>query len=238
MNLIHQNFGNIRVEKKGEDFIFCAKDVCDILGLENASKALLNLDEDEKLMRKIYVSDLTLPKVTSGQSLDDDEKLIRKVFVSGSKENLMSEKVTSGQRREMLFVTESGLYTLIIRSNKPQARRFRKWITSEVLPALRKYGTYSLDPKVMDNARKCAEQKKIKELLKEVDGGLSCTDKRLIARQCQTDEYEVWKVLRGDREDAYMMALCYSRATGNKLLHKQFYTAEGAENLLKTLIKK
>lgn len=44
----------------------------------------------------------------------------------------------SGQNRELLTVNESGLYALIFRSRKPIAKRFRKWVTAEVLPALRK----------------------------------------------------------------------------------------------------
>jgi prophage antirepressor-like protein len=43
---------------------------------------------------------------------------------------------------KMLFITESGLYALIFRSNKPDAKGFRKWVTSEVLPAIRKTGGY------------------------------------------------------------------------------------------------
>jgi hypothetical protein len=42
----------------------------------------------------------------------------------------------------MNIISESGLYTLIIRSNKPEAKAFRKWVTSEVLPQIRKTGTY------------------------------------------------------------------------------------------------
>ena len=47
-----------------------------------------------------------------------------------------------GCKQEMLIVSESGTYALIIRSNKPQAKLFRKWITSEVLPTIRKTGRY------------------------------------------------------------------------------------------------
>jgi prophage antirepressor-like protein len=49
---------------------------------------------------------------------------------------------TLGGRQEMSTVSESGLYSLIFRSRKPEARRFRKWVTSEVLPAIRKRGVY------------------------------------------------------------------------------------------------
>jgi prophage antirepressor-like protein len=41
------------------------------------------------------------------------------------------------------IINESGLYTLILKSNKPEAKSFKKWITSEVLPSIRKTGSYS-----------------------------------------------------------------------------------------------
>ena len=49
-----------------------------------------------------------------------------------------------GRQGETNVVNESGLYALVIRSNKPNARKFRKWITSEVLPAIRKTGKYAV----------------------------------------------------------------------------------------------
>lgn len=48
--------------------------------------------------------------------------------------------------RAQYVINESGLYELIIRSSKPDAKRFRRWITAEVLPALRKHGSYSIVP--------------------------------------------------------------------------------------------
>ena len=47
-----------------------------------------------------------------------------------------------GQVGETNFVTESGLYSVILRSDKPNAKKFRKWITSEVVPSIRKTGEY------------------------------------------------------------------------------------------------
>jgi prophage antirepressor-like protein len=48
----------------------------------------------------------------------------------------------SGQARIMWWINESGLYELIMRSDKPEARIFRRWVTSEVLPSIRKTGGY------------------------------------------------------------------------------------------------
>jgi len=62
-------------------------------------------------------------------------------------EDLTVTKLQSGgQIREMKIINEPGLYTLILRSNKPEAKKFRKWITKEVLPSIRKTGSYSTKP--------------------------------------------------------------------------------------------
>ena len=56
-----------------------------------------------------------------------------------------------GRQGEANVINESGLYTLIMRSNKPEARRFRKWATSVVLPSIRKTGSYSIKGKDREN---------------------------------------------------------------------------------------
>ncbi|MCB1092286.1 MAG: Bro-N domain-containing protein [Verrucomicrobiae bacterium] len=61
--------------------------------------------------------------------LDEDEKGITNLD-------------TLGGTQEILIVNESGLYALVFKSRKPEARAFRKWVTSEVLPAIRKHGAY------------------------------------------------------------------------------------------------
>jgi prophage antirepressor-like protein len=58
---------------------------------------------------------------------------------------------TLGGQQEVLVISESGLYALIFRSRKPAAVRFRKWVTQEVLPAIRTAGSYTA-PKVKRNA--------------------------------------------------------------------------------------
>ena len=50
--------------------------------------------------------------------------------------------LTSGGYQALNFVTEDGLYDVILDSRKPEAKRFRKWVTSEVLPTIRKHGVY------------------------------------------------------------------------------------------------
>lgn len=63
--------------------------------------------------------------------VDDEDKLTRQF--NGS-----------GQNRNMVVINESGLYSLVLSSKLPSAKRFKRWITSEVLPALRRQGGYML----------------------------------------------------------------------------------------------
>lgn len=57
---------------------------------------------------------------------------------------------TLGGTQQMTIINESGLYTVILRSDKPQAKPFRKWVTSEVLPSIRKHGSYSVQSQFAD----------------------------------------------------------------------------------------
>ncbi|EJQ90027.1 phage antirepressor, partial [Bacillus cereus] len=62
-------------------------------------------------------------------------------------DELHSMKVTDslGRQQETNIINESGLYSLIMTSRKPQAKAFKKWVTSEVLPSIRKHGAYMTD---------------------------------------------------------------------------------------------
>ena len=68
--------------------------------------------------------------------LDDDE-------ADTLKQRIRSENGVE-QERQMLIINESGLYNLVFRSRKPEAKKFRKWVTEEVLPSIRKTGSYSI----------------------------------------------------------------------------------------------
>lgn len=93
------------VEVNGEPW-FVGKDVADVLGYQNASKAL-------------------------SDHVDDDDKL-------------NNESLSSLGQRGGWLINESGVYALIFGSKLPNAKDFKHWVTSEVLPSIRKTGSYSL----------------------------------------------------------------------------------------------
>ena len=91
-------------DEAGEPW-FVAKDVCDILELNNVTEALRPLDDDEK-------------------------------------SNFRNSEVAQNGGRAPLIISEPGLYKLIMRSRKPEAKEFQRWVTHEVLPQIRKTGGY------------------------------------------------------------------------------------------------
>lgn len=76
------------------------------------------------------------------QRLDEDERA----------------KLDLGRQGETWFINESGLYSVLLRSDKPQAKPFRRWITHEVLPSIRKIGGYRLSHVAVPSAKSwCGE---------------------------------------------------------------------------------
>ncbi|WP_333667940.1 Bro-N domain-containing protein [Acinetobacter guillouiae] len=72
------------------------------------------------------------PQMT--RNLDDDEAAMHNLHIRS--ENGVE------QSRPMTIINESGLYSAILKSRKPEAKKFKKWVTSEVLPTIRKTGKY------------------------------------------------------------------------------------------------
>lgn len=132
----NEQFGEVRaIEINGEPWLV-GKDVTEILGYQNASKALSDhVDEDDKLN---------------------------------------NESLSSLGQRGGWLINESGLYSLILGSKLPQAKQFKKWVTAEVLPSIRKHGGYIKDQEKLSDDELLSKallvaQSKIKERDKEIE---------------------------------------------------------------------
>lgn len=118
---------------------------------------------------------------------------------------------TLGGKQNMTIINESGLYSLILKSKLPNAKKFKRWVTSEVLPAIRKHGAYLTDEKAYDITHnpnsladlllQAGEQLKQKELvIKELQ------PKALFAEAVETSKTsilvsELAKILKGNGID-------------------------------------
>ncbi len=159
------------------------------------------------------------------QPLDDDEKGIRIFY-------------TPGGEQEMLAVNESGLYALILRSNKPRAREFRKWVTNEVLPSLRRTGKYEMTGKTAKQLARLAEkenEKAYKQLIAEIRQHVDQTDAEFLAKRLRLNPETVWKVWMGWRKNTSIIRELYEYALKNRQHKELFYTARGIDAALKVL---
>lgn len=65
-------------------------------------------------------------------------------------EDKLTERIVlAGQNRDVIFINESGLYSLIISSKMPNAKKFKRWVTNEVLPSIRQHGVYATEDFIM-----------------------------------------------------------------------------------------
>jgi prophage antirepressor len=98
------------------------------------------------------------PRKAIGDHVDNEDKGVTKCD-------------TLGGSQELTVINESGLYSLILSSKLPNAKAFKKWVTSEVLPSIRKHGLYATD-ELLDNpdliiqmASKLKEEREAREVL-------------------------------------------------------------------------
>lgn len=85
----------------------------------------------------------------------DTDKAIRTHI--DNEDKLTRQFSGSGQNRSMTIINESGLYSLVLSSKLPTAKRFRHWVTSEVLPSIRRSGSYVLSKKESEQIRHLQE---------------------------------------------------------------------------------
>ncbi|EFM25920.1 BRO family, N-terminal domain protein [Peptoniphilus duerdenii ATCC BAA-1640] len=116
----NSEFKDIRTMVMNGEPWFVGKDIAENLGYSNSSKAVINHVETED-----------------------------KQFIMLDLADSQNGNVPKGQTKTAV-INESGLYSLILSSKLPQAKKFKRWVTSEVLPSIRRHGMYATD-ELLDN---------------------------------------------------------------------------------------
>ncbi len=120
---------------------------------------------------------------------------------------------TLGGKQSMIAVNESGLYTLVFQSRKPEAKAFRKWVTGEVLPNIRKHGVY-MTPEVAMSAKNLKRLRK--QMLEQMRKYLIEDDLRKCAKRFGTSSMAVHSILKGDFEHNDILAYLQDKAMENR----------------------
>lgn len=118
-------FGKVRTVVIESEPYFIGKDIADILGYKNPNEAIQeHVDEEDKFIRSSRGSEML------------------KLFSS------IKDIQNKFGRQDNWFINESGVYSLVFGSKLPTAKKFKRWVTNEVLPAIRKHGGYLTPEKV------------------------------------------------------------------------------------------
>ena len=120
---------------------------------------------------------------------------------------------TLGGKQTMIAVNESGLYTLVFQSRKPEAKAFRKWVTGEVLPNIRKHGVY-MTPEVAMSAKNLKRLRK--QMLEQMRKYLIEDDLRKCAKRFGMSSMAVHSILKGDFEHNDILAYLQDKAMENR----------------------
>lgn len=134
-----------------------ASDVCEALEIRNPRDAVSGLDDDEKQTVPYTQFDIdtdtlsdfghaaSSPQVAPSVGITDTGRDLGKRTFPQLKSSLTNGYGGLDQGRRLSIINESGLYSLILRSRKPAAKAFKRWVTHDVLPSIRRTGTYSTD---------------------------------------------------------------------------------------------
>lgn len=152
----NKEFGAVRTTEIDGKPYFVGKDVAEILGYTNPSKALADhVDEEDKLN---------------------------------------NETLSSLGQRGGWLINESGLYSLILTSKQPKARAFKRWVTAEVLPSIRKHGLYAVDEILAnpDIAIKALQELKAeRERRKLLEGTVAVQHQQIAEMQPKVSYYDL-----------------------------------------------
>lgn len=140
--------------------------------------------------------------------LDDDEKGVATIYPRSSNGVV--------QRRDVNVINESGLYSLVFQSRKPGAKKFRKWVTMEVLPSIRKTGSYS----VKSSRKRLPMPKDRDEVLAafyaELPKWVTIENEKEVAKFFGVSRHHVHEVLMGRRPGYVVLAALTEHGSANR----------------------
>lgn len=152
-------------------------------------------------------------------------------------------RLNLGRQGETNFITESGLYAVILRSDKPNAKKFRKWVTGEVLPTIRKTGSYNKPMSTAEKIKLLAQgNEELNERVEKVEDKLDSLENDMPLYGCEIEELKnhisrrAISILDGKNSEAYKDASI--RGTVYKDIYRQLKREYGYASSYKSLKRK
>lgn len=146
----------IRLSGTVYDPYFCGRDICNVLGYEAPLKALQRyVDKEDKKQLNMVTFNHTL-----GEQQLSTQSMVESNHTLG-KENY------SYRDGQSIFVSETGLYSLILSSQAPFAKEFKRLVCKTILPSIRKYGSYQVESQLSIVMEQLAIKEKSEEQLKK-----------------------------------------------------------------------
>lgn len=143
----------------------------------------------------------------------------------------VAKRDTLGGSQDQVIINESGLYSLILKSKLPQAKQFKRWVTSEVLPAIRKHGGYLTDNKLEEAllnpdtlislATQLKEEREARKQLQVANSQLMVDNQIMQPKAQYFDDLVARNLLTSFRDTAKMLKI-KEREFINWLLDKKF----------------
>jgi prophage antirepressor-like protein len=138
------------------DPYFCGKDVCDILGYKDSKDAIKKFTEEED-------------RSNFSEIVDKNNLTVGGAICPPHGEVQIGHKIFSFREGQLLYLNETGLYSLILSSKAPFAKEFKRLVCKTILPSIRKYGSYQVESQLADAvARLSIKDSKIKEVEEKV----------------------------------------------------------------------
>lgn len=176
-----EEFGEIRTITKDDEPMFCLADVCKALEISNVSQLKTRLKEDGVITNEVGVQ--------TGVKADGTPAI---------------------QKVRMNFINESNLYKTIFQSRKESAERFTEWVTSEVLPSIRKTGSYGKPLTTSEQIRLLAQgNTELTERVDKVEDKITSIEEETPLYGCEIEEVQKHvrkkgiEVLGGKDSNAY-----------------------------------
>ncbi|HEM6592055.1 phage antirepressor KilAC domain-containing protein [Streptococcus suis] len=143
----------------------------------------------------------------------------------------VAKRDTLGGSQDQVIINESGLYSLILKSKLPQAKQFKRWVTSEVLPSIRKHGGYLTDNKLEEAllnpdtlislATQLKEEREARKQLQVANSQLMVDNQIMQPKAQYFDDLVARNLLTSFRDTAKMLKI-KEREFINWLLDKKF----------------